>query len=681
MTSDEQIRNRIAELVGQLNRYAREYYVMDAPTVPDAEYDALFRELQQLEETTGHILPNSPTLRVGGAPLDSFSKVQHRTPMLSLGNVFPDYSKDKPEEIHAEFLSWLNKAADELGVPVDDVSVHIETKYDGLALSLIYENGFLKCAKTRGDGTIGEDVTNNAKAIRSIPVIIPTRYKSFPDFAVVPDYLEVRGEVVLTRDAFKRLNERQRKNGLKEFANPRNAAAGSMRQLDPKVTASRDLLFIPYFIAAAEPAMPHTHQYQDINWLMNHEFSGLSGSMGCSGPGVKGHLEIYEVIRAERSKFPYDIDGVVFKIDSKDYQKKLGFTSRTPRWAIAYKLPPEEMMTTVEAIDVQVGRTGAVTPVARLEPVFVGGVTVTNVTLHNADEVARKDVRVGDTVIVRRAGDVVPELVSVVMEYRKADSQPWQMPNKCPCCGSPVTKKEGEAVSLCENQIDCPGQALGRLIHFTSRDAMNIVGLGNVRIQELMDKGVLTDGVSSIYDLTAEAIGDNGVNIYNGIMASKQVSLARFLFALGIREVGQSTARKLAEHFGDIQSICNAGQVDLLVVDDVGKETANSIVNYFANGGRQVVDNLLAKGIVIAPMPKKGDKLVGKTFVVTGTLPTYGRNDIKAMVEKEGGTVSGSVSKKTHYLIAGEDAGSKLKDASKLNVPIITEQQFLEMLQ
>lgn len=678
-TVEEQM---VKSLVNKLNQYAHEYYVLDAPTVTDEHYDKLFRALQDLE--TRHpdlVLPNSPTLRVGGAAIDAFEKAPHDSKMYSLDNVFSDYTKEASEEIHGEFITWINKVAEQLNVPADEVSLYTDPKYDGLALSLIYQHGMLVMAKTRGDGEVGEDVTANAKMIQSIPVRLAEIHNIAPQFAKIPDYLEVRGEVIITRESFTALNERQRKKGLKEFANPRNAAAGSLRQLNPKVTAKRDLCFIPYTIANSIPDLPHKTVTDDINWLMNIGFSGLSGTSGCSGPIVKHHLEIYDIHRINRSDIKFDIDGVVFKVDRKDYQRKLGFTNRAPRWAIAYKLPPEEAMTEVLAIETQVGRTGAITPVARLSPVRVGGVTVTNTTLHNADEVARKDVRVGDVVIVRRAGDVVPELVSVVMEYRKPNSTPWQMPNRCPCCHSTLYKEEDTAVIRCNNQVDCSGQAITRLTHFASHGAMNIMGIGEAKVEELLQCGLIHHSdPAGIFRLNAAMIGDNGQNIAAAIVRSKHTTLPRFIFALGIRGVGQSTAKALAAHYRNIHMFVDSTLGELMSIDDVGEITAKSIRNYLDSGGKAIIDDLLEEGIVIAPMPEKGTKLKGLTFVITGTLPTYSRDELKAMIEKEGGKVSGSVSKNTHYLIAGENAGTKLKHATELNVPDIDEAGLLRML-
>ncbi|MBV8048682.1 MAG: NAD-dependent DNA ligase LigA [Paludibacterium sp.] len=700
---------RAAALRALLNRYGREYYELDAPTVPDAEYDRLMRELIALEARHPALrAPDSPTLRVGGAPLAAFAQVTHAVPMLSLNNVFSDMQVEDPSARHAELSQFDERIARELAVlPVEYA---VEPKFDGLAISLLYRDGVLVQAATRGDGVTGEEVTENVRTVKRLPLRLTGDN--------VPALLEVRGEVLMFKADFERLNQAQDALGEKRFANPRNAAAGSLRQLDSRITAKRRLSFYAYAIARIEGAVwPETHQ-AEMDWLAALGLPVVEHALRPVVSGLAGLIGCYEAMLARRPSLPYDIDGVVYKVNRRDEQDRLGFVARAPRFAVAHKFPAEEALTVVEAIEEQVGRTGAITPVARLTPVFVGGVTVTNATLHNQDEVLRKDVRVGDTVIVRRAGDVIPEVVSVVLDKRpmreaagvdlfstslEPVSPPYRLPSQCPVCGSHIVKQEDEAVARCSGGLFCSAQRKQALWHFASRRAMDIDGLGDKLIDQMVERGMVHT-LADLYRLDAERLAGmermgqkSADNLVAAIEASKHTSLARFIYALGIRNVGEATARDLARHIGDIGALMAlADGIDdplvrgrsldtLMAVPDIGPVVAESILDFFAEAhNREVVDALVAVG-VHWPQEAVADSgpqpLAGKTLVLTGTLPTLSRDEAKALIEAAGGKVAGSVSGKTDYVVAGEAAGSKLDKAQALGVAIVDEVGLLALLE
>ena len=668
--TDPKTLQRINALRDQINHHNYCYYVLDNPEIPDAEYDRLMRELETLEQQHPEtITPDSPTQRVGSAPLKEFAEVRHAVPMLSLNNAFEEQ----------ELIDFDRRIRE--GLDVKSVEYSAEPKLDGLAISLRYEDGVLVRGSTRGDGYTGEDVTQNVRTIESIPLKL--RGKDYPTV------LEVRGEVFMSKKGFNELNQRQRQNDEKTFANPRNAAAGSLRQLDPRITATRPLEFYSYGLGVVEGlAMPRRHSeiMQALkNWgvRVNPESRLIKGIDGC--------LEYHRKMLSKRESLSYDIDGVVFKVDRVEQQETLGFVSRAPRWAIAHKFPAEEEMTKLVGIDVQVGRTGALTPVARLEPVFVGGVTITNATLHNQDEIERKDVRIGDTVIVRRAGDVIPEVVQPVLSKRKGRKlRKFKMPTDCPVCGSKVVRLEGEAVSRCTGGLYCPAQRREAIKHFVSRRAMDIEGIGDKLVEQLDELGMIKD-VSDLYSLKAKAIagiermGEKSAdNLIKGLEHSKETTLPRFLFALGIRQVGETTAQTLARHFGTLEALMHADTDELVEVQDVGPVVAQSIVSFFKEKhNRDVVKKLIKAGIhwpeEKAPSPQS-QTLAGKTFVLTGTLPNLSRNDAKEKLLRLGAKVSGSVSKKTDYVVVGADPGSKATKAEELGIPMIDEEQLLRLL-
>lgn len=773
----EAIKARMAALVEELNRHIYNYHVLDAPTIPDAEYDKLFVELQQLEAANPELVTqDSPTFRVGAAPIPEFKQVTHSVPMLSLNNAFSDEDID----------NFDRRVRD--GLDVQDVAYAAELKFDGLAISLRYEDGLFVQAATRGDGATGEDVTANIRTIKTIPLRLQGKE--------LPSVLEVRGEVLMFKSDFAKLNQRQRDAGQKEFANPRNAAAGSLRQLDSRVTAQRTLRFFAYGVGALEGReMPATHSalldwYTQLGLPVSNERAVVHGAAGLVG--------YYNSIGSKRPSLAYDIDGVVYKVNSVADQRALGFVSRAPRFAIAHKFPAEEATTRLLGIDVQVGRTGAITPVARLDPVFVGGVTVTNATLHNEDEIRRKDIRIGDTVIVRRAGDVIPEVVGHVPERRPADAREFVMPGSCPVCGSHVVREAGEAVARCSGGLACSAQRKEAVAHFAGRRMMDIEGLGDCYIDNLVELGYVKQ-LSDLYTLTLDQLLDmkrraderDGItpdtvaqgkvatkwaeNLLAGIAASRHPPLERLLFALGIRHVGESTAKVLAEYLGEFALIRRAPVALLRVLPDIGGTVAESIADFFAEAkNQQAIDALLAAGVaptgehppsaklrerlelvrlmaglgvpkltearckqlvdqgltlealaylqvfsvfglpaavadsleawmnepgrrdqvgalhilreeLLAAMPEAVAEVqgafTGKTFVLTGTLPTLSRDQAAAMIEAAGGKVSGSVSKKTHYVVAGAEAGSKLAKAQELGITVLDEPGLLKLLE
>ena len=683
MPAPEAAAARAAWLRGELARLNHAYYVLDAPLLPDAEFDALFRELQALEERYPELLTSdSPTQRVGGKPLSAFAPVRHTVPMLSIRTE----TDTGPEGA----LAFDNRIRRGLGLADDAPSVvyAAELKFDGLAISLRYVEGVLAQAATRGDGETGEDVTQNIRTIRQIPLRL---------IGAAPPVLEVRGEVFMSRPDFERYNARQRELGKPTLVNPRNGAAGSVRQLDPKLAAERPLSFYAYGVGDTDGwSRPPTHS-ETLDALAAFGLPVCEHRVVASGAAAL--IAFHQQILAQRDRLPFDIDGVVYKVNSIAEQAQLGFVSREPRWAVAHKYPAEEALTTVEAIDVQVGRTGAITPVARLKPVFVGGVTVTNATLHNADEARRKDVRVGDTVVVRRAGDVIPEVVSVVVERRPTRDlfgseplhPPFALPDFCPECGSTVVRGEDEAIARCSGGLVCPAQRKQALRHFAGRRAMDIEGLGEKLVDQLVEAGQVRTPVD-LYRLSADTLAGlermgekSAVNLCAAIDASRQTTLNRFIFALGIRNVGEATARDLARHFGDLDALLAADATALQNVADVGPVVAASIVSFFADAhNREVIAGLRAAGVhwpAGVPVVPAAQPLAGKTLVLTGTLPTLKRDEAKARIEAAGGKVAGSVSKKTDFVVAGDEAGSKLDKARELGVLVIDEAELLVLLE
>jgi DNA ligase (NAD+) len=702
---------RIAALRAELNLHAHRYYVLDEPSIPDSEYDRLFRELQALEAAHPELLsPDSPTQRVGGKPLAQFASVRHRVPMLSIRT-----------ETDTEATGAQNfdiRVRKELGLSESDPPVEYvaELKFDGLAMSLRYEHGILVQAATRGDGEVGEDVTQNIRTIRQIPLRLPTRSAGPPQAAsdpsggsavreatsvgaiFPPPVMEVRGEVYMRRDEFEALNERQREKiaqgakGEKTFVNPRNAAAGGVRQLDPAIAAQRRLSFFAYGVGEITPPEEggpafETH-YQLLQTLKSWGFPVASQTRIAQGAAEL--IAFHEAIGQQRDQLPYDIDGVVYKVNSLALQRQMGFVSREPRWAVAHKYPAQEQLTTVLAIDVQVGRTGKLTPVAKLAPVFVGGVTVTNATLHNEDEARRKDVRVGDTVIVRRAGDVIPEVVSVLLERRMHDAPQFTMPRQCPVCGSDAIREEGEVDYRCTGGLFCAAQRKEAILHYAHKRAVEIEGLGDKLVEQLVDANVIRT-LPDLYRLgfvglaSLDRMAEKSANkLLEALEKSKRTTLPRFVFGLGIRHVGEATAKALALHFGQLDAIMEATEEQLLEVADVGPIVAKSIRTFFDQPhNREVVEQLRACGVtweegepaVVAPKP-----LFGKTFVITGTLPSLSRDEAKDRIEVAGGKVAGSVSKKTDYVVAGTEAGSKLARAQALGVTVIDEAALLALL-
>jgi DNA ligase (NAD+) len=667
--------HRAAWLRERLNWHGYRYYVLDDPEIPDAEYDRLFRELQELE--TAHpelIAVDSPTRRVGGKPLAAFVPVRHRVPMLSIRT-----ETDTGPDGAAAFDAQVRRELD-LGDDAEPVEYACELKFDGLAISLRYEQGALVLAATRGDGETGEDVTQNVRTIRAVPLRLQ---------GAAPEVLEVRGEAYMSRADFERYNARQRAAGLPTLVNPRNGAAGSIRQLDPSLAAKRPLSFFAYGLGEVH------------GWDIPATHGAILDALATLGlpvcqeravvRGAEGLINFHHAIAEQRDTLPFDIDGVVYKVNRLAWQRQLGFRTREPRWAVAHKFPAQEELTVVEAIEVQVGRTGAITPVARLNPVFVGGVTVTNATLHNADEVSRKDVRVGDTVVVRRAGDVIPEVVGVVLERRPPGTQPFTMPALCPVCGSRVIRPEGEAVARCVGGLYCRAQRKEAIRHFASRRAMDIDGLGDKLVEQLIERNLVHDP-ADLYALDATMLAGlermgakSAANLVEALARSKNTSLERFLYSLGIREVGEATARALARFLGTLEALLAADETRLLQVPDVGPVVAAAILAFFQEPHNQeVLARLLAAGVrwpATAVQTSTGESLTGKSFVLTGTLESLTRDQASERLRALGAKVAGSVSKKTDYVVAGHDAGSKLDKARELGVRVLDEAGLLSLLE
>jgi DNA ligase (NAD+) len=667
--------NRIAELRRQIQWHDHRYHDLDDPEIPDAEYDRLLRELRELEASHPELItPDSPTQRVGGQPLAAFAPVRHRTPMLSIRTE----TAMGPEGARA-FDNLVRRELD-LSAAAPPVEYSCELKFDGLAVNLRYEDGVLVQAATRGDGATGEDVTQNARTIRAVPLRLR---------GVAPKLLEVRGEVYMSRADFERYNVRQRAAGLPALVNPRNGAAGAIRQLDPNLAAKRPLSFFAYGLGEV------------LGWPVPATHGEVLDALAAFGlpvsderrvaRGAEELIEFHRAIAERRNALPFDIDGVVYKVNRLDWQRQLGFRTREPRWAVAHKFPAQEELTVVEAIDVQVGRTGALTPVARLKPVFVGGVTVTNATLHNADEIARKDVRTGDTVIVRRAGDVIPEVVRVVLERRPPEAQPFAMPEHCPVCGSQVIRLEGEAVARCIGGLYCRAQRQEAIRHFASRRALDIEGLGDKLVEQLVERDWVRNP-ADLFALDATTLAElermgtkSAAKLVAALEQGKTTTLARFLYALGIREVGEATALALAEHFGGLEALMAADEETLRQVPDVGPVVAAAIRAFFQEPHNQeVIARLRAAGvrwIETAPQPVGAQPLAGKIFVLTGALDSLTRDQAADRLRALGAKVSGSVSKKTDYVVAGRDPGSKLDKARELGLAVLDEAGLLALLE
>ena len=667
------VEDEAQDLRRKIEDYNYAYFVLDEPTVPDVEYDRLMRRLKELEaEHPELVVPDSPTQRVGGEKLAEFKEVRHSRPMLSLDNAFSD---EELESFHRRVLDRLHAA----GIETEDVQYWAEPKLDGAAVSLRYEAGELVFGATRGDGTTGEDITHNVRTIRSIPLRLRGH---------APEVFEVRGEIFMPKKGFDELNQRALERGEKTFVNPRNAAAGSLRQLDPRLAAERPLEAFFYALGEVSgwSAQPDTQeaiveQLQSLGLRTCPEGKLVAGIPGC--------LAYYSSIGKKRAKLPYEIDGVVYKVNDLGWQERLGFVSKAPRWAIAHKYPAQEELTVVKDIEFQVGRTGALTPVARLEPIFVGGVTVSNATLHNMDELQRKDIHVGDTVIVRRAGDVIPEVVKVVMDRRPANARTVEMPKQCPVCGSDVVRTEGTAIARCIGGLFCAAQRKEAIRHFASRRAMDIEGFGEKLVDQLIDQGIVRT-VADIYDLDAEQLsglerlGDKSAeNLVAALDASKDTTFQRFLYALGIREVGEATALALANHFTTLEALLSADETQLQEVPDIGPIVAHSVHAFFQERhNKTVIDKLLASGIRW-PTPVRvttnQSPLSGKTVVITGTLASMSRDEAKTRLLALGAKVSGSVSKKTDFVIVGENPGSKLDKARELEIPTYSEDDLLRI--
>lgn len=675
MVSEKPIEERLKDLRAAIALHDFHYYVQDAPVIPDAEYDALFRSLQQLEQQYPQLItPDSPTQRVGAPPLKAFAQLSHQTPMLSLANAFSE------DEV-AAFDRRIREALD-----VDRVGYAVEPKFDGLAVSLVYENGMLAKGATRGDGYTGEDITLNLRTIPSIPL----RLQTLPAASL----FEVRGEVVMLKADFEHLNEQQRKHDEKTFVNPRNAAAGSLRQLDSRITAARRLTFFAYGIGIyhENQSVFSTHS-EILAYLAAQQF--LVSPQNNTVTGSDELLAYYREMGVLRPSLPYEIDGVVYKVNNLAQQETLGYVSRAPRFAVAHKFPAQEASTELLAIEIQVGRTGALTPVARLAPVFVGGVTVTSATLHNEDEVQRKQIMIGDTVIVRRAGDVIPEVIAAIPERRSTHAKPFIMPDHCPVCGSKAVRLPDEAVTRCTGGLYCPAQRKQAILHFASRRAIDIDGLGEKLVDQLIDRELVRTP-ADLYRLNVDTLAGlermaekSARNLVTAVEHSKHTTLPRFIYALGVRHVGEATAKALAEQAGDLEHLMNMGTEQLQQIPDIGPVVAQSIADFFSEGhNREVIGQLLNSGLQWkkpdhpAQQPLQTNPAVfGKTFVLTGTLPAMTRDQAKSRIEQQGGKVTGSVSSATSYVIAGSDPGSKYTKAVELGIQVLNEDQLLLLLQ
>ncbi len=670
---NQDIAAEIAVLREDLHHHNYLYYALDNPQIPDAEYDRLLRRLQVLEnENPELITTDSPTLRVGSAPLDAFTQVKHELPMLSLDNAFND----------EELADFNKRVIERLGDSLTDDAIEYacEPKLDGIAVSLIYENGVLVLGATRGDGTTGEDITQNVRTIGSIPL----RLKG----EGIPERLEVRGEIYMPKAGFEKTNKLAEEKGEKLFVNPRNAAAGSLRQLDSKITAQRSLEMCAYSVGVVQGGqLPSGHgqileQLSQWGFRINREMQVVHGIEAC--------IAYYAALSDKRNQLPYEIDGIVYKVNDIKLQRELGFISRAPRWAIARKFPAQEEITQLMGVEFQVGRTGAITPVARLKPVFVGGVTVSNATLHNEDEIRRLDVRVGDTVIVRRAGDVIPQIVSIVESRRPSGTKEILFPKSCPVCESVIVQVPGEAVKRCSGGLVCGAQMKEAIKHYASRKAMDIDGLGDKLVELLVDKKLISS-VLDLYHLELELIAElermgekSAANLLEAIETSKQTTLARFIYSLGIREVGEATARNLAQYYGDIDPLIETDEETLLSINDIGPVVAGFIVGFFAQeDNRQLIHHLRDQGVSwpVVLVQHEALPLAGTSYVLTGSLAALTRDQAKEKLQLLGATVTGTVSKKTDYLVAGPGAGSKLKKAEQLDVPVLDESQLLELLE
>ena len=677
-----QVARRIQELRDTIELHNYNYYARDTPTIPDAEYDKLFRELQELEQRHPQLItPDSPTQRIGAAALTEFPQIVHRIPMLSLGNAF------EPAEVEA----FDRRVRQTLGVSV--VEYAVEPKFDGLAVSLCYENGIFRTGATRGDGYVGEDVTLNLRTVQSIPLTLKTGACG----GETPSFLEVRGEVLMLKADFEKLNRQQRAKNEREFINPRNAAAGALRQLDPAITANRGLKFFAYGVGAFEGgSVPRDKHHHITDYLASLRFPVAQERSTVTG--VAALLEYHREICVKREHLPYDIDGTVYKVNDLAQQEKLGFVSRAPRFALAHKFPAQEAITELLGIDVQVGRTGAMTPVARLKPVFVGGATVTNATLHNEDEIRRKDVMIGDKVTVRRAGDVIPEVVAVQKESRPPHARPFVMPDHCPVCGSKAVRLPGEALTRCTGGLFCPAQRKQSILHFASRRAMDINGLGDKLVEQLVDNAIIRTpadlyklGITGLAALQRMA-DKSASNLIKAIEKSKNTTLARFIYSLGIRNVGETTAKDLARYFGGLDRLIAADAESLRLVPNIGPVVAESIADFFGERHNlEVIEQLRASGIrwkedkgaqakassdITSHMGKAG----GKVFVLTGSLPNLTREDATEKIEAVGGKVTGSVSAKTDYVVAAVDPGSKYDKAVELGITVLDEAGLLQLL-
>ncbi len=671
MTQNSAVVAQMRQLIQLLAQHNHAYYVMDQPTIEDSEYDQLFHQLKALEQQYSELIqPDSPINKVGGKPLSKFENITHAVPMLSLGNVFNQ----------EDLFAFARRIEERL--PNQKIEYDVELKFDGLAISLWYENGVLVRGVTRGDGETGEDITQNVKTIRNLPKVLSS------EKGAIPELLEVRGEVLMPKSGFEKLNAENEAKGEKTFANPRNAAAGSLRQLDPNIAASRPLAFYAYGIAQCVPHHGQTTMSASLDWLTQFGFAVGERHFVCES--IQDVQKAYEQINEERPDLTVEIDGMVIKVNDLNQQQKLGFLSREPRWATAYKFPAVAALTTVENIDWQVGRTGTLTPVARLNPVAVGGVTVSNVTLHNIGEIHRLDVRVGDTVSVYRSGDVIPKVEKVWPEFRPVDTVEVHLPESCPVCSSPVVMPEGEALARCSGGLYCAAQRIEAIRHFVSRKAMDIEGLGDRWAESLLHLDLLKD-VADIYHLhehrekllTIEKMGEKSVqNLIDSIENSKKTSFASFIFALGIRGVGETTARMLANTFQSLEALRAADLEALKKTPDVGDITAEWIIDFFqAPHNLEVVDRLIAAGIHWdAPVAPTRQPLNGESWVVTGTLSSMGRDEATQLLQTLGARVSGSVSSKTKCVVAGEKAGSKLEKAEKLGIPVLNEEQFIALM-